>query len=216
MHPVLGAPDLTTEEQIMMMREAAEEEDRRTQYLAHAQAHARAQQALRVAQLQQNAMRRKKGGRAVPDRKRRSTSSSSSSTKTTARANTTKRSGMDWSGLYCFSFGLSTSIWMILSNIHVVLYIDNSRNKKNIAKPTYPDRTSIPRMGIKAAFPPVPPGQQTPVRLPGIINPQTYFFNEWKTTELPRTRIIPLFFLLGYYSLSVTSLHFTLETTHRG
>ncbi|KAK2754883.1 hypothetical protein FQN54_006776 [Arachnomyces sp. PD_36] len=94
MNAVLGAPDLTTEEQIQMMREAAEEEDRRTQYLAHAQAHARAQQALRVAQLQQqNGMRRKKG-RVVPDKKRRTTSSSSSGSKATSRATTTKR-GMD-------------------------------------------------------------------------------------------------------------------------
>jgi hypothetical protein len=94
MHPVLGAPDLTTEEQIQMMREAAEEEDRRTQYLAHAQAHARAQQALRVAQLQQQTGMRRKKGRVVPDKKRRSTSSSSSGSKSTARATTTKK-GMD-------------------------------------------------------------------------------------------------------------------------
>lgn len=91
MNAVLGAPDLTTEEQIQMMREAAEEEDRRTQYLAHAQAHARAQQALRVAQLQQQGGMRRKKGRVVSDKKRRPTPSSSSGSKPTSRATTMKR-----------------------------------------------------------------------------------------------------------------------------
>ncbi|KAL2011112.1 hypothetical protein VTN00DRAFT_3830 [Thermoascus crustaceus] len=77
--PVFGAPDLTTEEQIQMMRAAAEEDERRMQYLTHVHARARAQQALRVAQLaaaeRENSRRRKR--RAVPSKKPRSTSSSS-------------------------------------------------------------------------------------------------------------------------------------------
>lgn len=77
--PVCGAFEVTTEQQIQMMRAAAEEEERRMRYLAQVQAHARAQQATRVAQLaaaeRENARRKKR--RAVPEKKRRSTSSSS-------------------------------------------------------------------------------------------------------------------------------------------
>ncbi|KAL1969664.1 hypothetical protein VTN77DRAFT_8217 [Rasamsonia byssochlamydoides] len=83
---IVGAPDLTTEEQIQMMRAAAEEDERRMQFLAHVHAHARAQQAFRVAQLaaaeRENARRRKR--RVVTtDKKRRSTSSSSKTSATT-------------------------------------------------------------------------------------------------------------------------------------
>lgn len=78
--PVFGAPDLTTEEQIAMIRAAAEEDERMRRYLAHVHARARAQQALRAAQMAaaENA-RRKKRRAAVPEKKRRSTSSSSKS-----------------------------------------------------------------------------------------------------------------------------------------
>jgi hypothetical protein len=78
--PVMDAPDLTTEEQIQMMRAAAEEDERRMRFLAHVHAHARAQQAFRVAQLaaaeRENAKRNKKR-RPGSEKKRRSTSSSS-------------------------------------------------------------------------------------------------------------------------------------------
>ncbi|KAE8154974.1 hypothetical protein BDV25DRAFT_135311 [Aspergillus avenaceus] len=68
--------DLTTEQQIQMMRAAAEEEAHRARFLAQVQAHARAQQALRVSQLptveKENAKRSSsKKRRATPDRKRR-------------------------------------------------------------------------------------------------------------------------------------------------
>ncbi|KAB8077780.1 hypothetical protein BDV29DRAFT_41488 [Aspergillus leporis] len=72
-----GRPgDLTTEQQIQMMRAAAEEEAHRARFLAQVQAHARAQQALRVSQVatieKENAKRKKR--RAVPERKRRAPS----------------------------------------------------------------------------------------------------------------------------------------------
>ncbi|KAK2810905.1 hypothetical protein FQN50_002496 [Emmonsiellopsis sp. PD_5] len=79
-HPVFGAAELTTEEQINMINEAAEEEDRRQRYLANAHAQLRAQQALRAAQLlaaEQGGSKRRKR-RVVTDKKRRTTSSSSS------------------------------------------------------------------------------------------------------------------------------------------
>jgi hypothetical protein len=82
LHPILGAPGLTTEEQIHMMHAADDEDERRLRFLAHVQAHARAQQALRAAQLaaaEQTGMKRKK--RRVPADKKRRTASSSSSTK---------------------------------------------------------------------------------------------------------------------------------------
>ncbi|KAL4889642.1 hypothetical protein BDV59DRAFT_116326 [Aspergillus ambiguus] len=75
--------DMTTEQQIQMMRAAAEEEAQRARLLAQVQAHARAQQALRVAQLaaieRENAKRRKR--KAIVERKRRTTSSSKSSSR---------------------------------------------------------------------------------------------------------------------------------------
>ncbi|EEA28898.1 hypothetical protein TMatcc_002743 [Talaromyces marneffei ATCC 18224] len=74
-----GAGDLTTEEQIQMMRAAAEEDERRARFLAHVHAHARAQQAFKVAQLaaaeRENAKRSKKK-RPVASKKHRSSSSS--------------------------------------------------------------------------------------------------------------------------------------------
>lgn len=75
--------DMTTEQQIQMMRTAAEEEAQRARLLAQVQAHARAQQALRVAQLaaaeRENAKRRKR--KAIVEKKRRTTSSSKSATR---------------------------------------------------------------------------------------------------------------------------------------
>ncbi|PWY65580.1 hypothetical protein BO70DRAFT_356726 [Aspergillus heteromorphus CBS 117.55] len=74
----MGVVDLTTEQQIQMMRAAAEEDAQRARFLAQVQAHARAQQAMRVAQLataeRENAKRKKR--KAVPDRKRRTASGS--------------------------------------------------------------------------------------------------------------------------------------------
>jgi hypothetical protein len=77
--PIVGGPDMTTEEQIQLMRAAAEEDERRMRFLAHVHAHARAQQAFRVAQLaaaeRENARRKKR--QSSTGKKRRSTSSSS-------------------------------------------------------------------------------------------------------------------------------------------
>jgi hypothetical protein len=85
--PVIGAPDLTTEEQIQMIRAAAEEDERRMRFLAHVHAHARAQQALRAAQLaaaeRENAKRKKR--RPVTEKKRRSTSSPSKTSASSVR-----------------------------------------------------------------------------------------------------------------------------------
>ncbi|PYH75729.1 hypothetical protein BO82DRAFT_13888 [Aspergillus uvarum CBS 121591] len=71
------AMDLTTEQQIQMLRAAADEDAQRARFLAQVQAHARAQQAMRVAQMaateRENAKRNKKR-KAVPERKRRTTS----------------------------------------------------------------------------------------------------------------------------------------------
>ncbi|EGC46787.1 conserved hypothetical protein [Histoplasma capsulatum var. duboisii H88] len=83
-HPVFGAGELTTEEQISMINGAAEQEERRQRYLANAHAQLRAQQAVRAAQIlaaeQQSGKRRKR--RVVTDKKRRTASSSSSSNST--------------------------------------------------------------------------------------------------------------------------------------
>lgn len=72
--------DLTTEEQIQMMRAAAEEDERRVRFLAHVHAHARAQQAFKVAQLaaaeRENAKRNKKKRPVASSKKHRSSSSS--------------------------------------------------------------------------------------------------------------------------------------------
>ncbi|PYH97966.1 hypothetical protein BO71DRAFT_372039 [Aspergillus ellipticus CBS 707.79] len=76
--PIMGVVDLTTEQQIQAVRAAAEEEAQRARFLAQVQAHARAQQAMRVAQLataeRENAKRKKR--KAVPERKRRTASAS--------------------------------------------------------------------------------------------------------------------------------------------
>ncbi|KAL1994768.1 hypothetical protein VTN49DRAFT_955 [Thermomyces lanuginosus] len=72
----LNDPELTTEEQIRLIQQAAEDE-RRMRYFAHVQAHARAQQAFRAAQLaaaEREAAKRKKARRVQT--KRRTTSSS--------------------------------------------------------------------------------------------------------------------------------------------
>ncbi|PGH14501.1 hypothetical protein AJ79_02994 [Helicocarpus griseus UAMH5409] len=85
-HPVFGAGELTTEEQINMINDAAEEEERRQRYLANAHAQLRAQQALRAAQIlaaeQSGGKRRKR--RVVTDKKRRAASTSSSSSKSSS------------------------------------------------------------------------------------------------------------------------------------
>jgi hypothetical protein len=85
--PVMGTPGLTTEEQVQMMRAAAEEDERRMRFLAHVHAHARAQQAFRVAQLaaaeRENAKHKKR--RPSSEKKRRSTSSSSKASTTAMR-----------------------------------------------------------------------------------------------------------------------------------
>jgi hypothetical protein len=73
--PAMGAHSLTTEQQIQMVRAAAEEEAHRVRFLAQVQAHARAQQALRVAQMaaaeKENTKSKKR--RTFSDRKRRAT-----------------------------------------------------------------------------------------------------------------------------------------------
>jgi DNA-binding phage protein len=77
-----GADDLTTEEQIQMMRAAAEEDERRARFLAHVHAHARAQQAFKMAQLaaaeRENAKRtlNKKKRPIMASKKHRSSSAS--------------------------------------------------------------------------------------------------------------------------------------------
>lgn len=74
-----GVDDMTTEEQIQMMRAAVEEDEQKVRFLAHVHAHARAQQAFKVAQLaaaeRENAKRSKKK-RSVMSKKHRSSSSS--------------------------------------------------------------------------------------------------------------------------------------------
>ncbi|KAL4782252.1 hypothetical protein BJX76DRAFT_349550 [Aspergillus varians] len=78
--PRMGAASLTTEQQIQMLRVAAEEEAQRARFLAQVQAHAKAQQALRVAQLaateKESNKRTKKRKPTVVEKKRRTTSSS--------------------------------------------------------------------------------------------------------------------------------------------
>ncbi|KAK9556813.1 hypothetical protein V6Z88_004537 [Aspergillus fumigatus] len=73
--PAIGAHSLTTEQQIQMLRAAAEEEAHRARFLAQVQAHARAQQALRVAQMaateKENTKSKKR--RTFSDRKKRAT-----------------------------------------------------------------------------------------------------------------------------------------------
>ncbi|EAW13219.1 uncharacterized protein ACLA_016650 [Aspergillus clavatus NRRL 1] len=73
--PGMGGHSLTTEQQIQMLRAAAEEEAQRARFLAQVQAHARAQQALRVAQVaatdKENTKRKKR--RTFSDKKRRTT-----------------------------------------------------------------------------------------------------------------------------------------------
>jgi hypothetical protein len=71
----MGAHSLTTEQQIQMIRAAAEEEAHRARFLAQVQAHARAQQAIRVAQMaaaeKEHAKSKKR--RTFSDKKRRTT-----------------------------------------------------------------------------------------------------------------------------------------------
>lgn len=78
--PRMGASSMTTEQQVQMLRMAAEEEAQRARFLAQVQAHAKAQQALRVAQLvateKQSNKRTKKRKPVVAEKKRRTTSSS--------------------------------------------------------------------------------------------------------------------------------------------
>ncbi|RHZ43032.1 uncharacterized protein CDV56_100157 [Aspergillus thermomutatus] len=73
--PAMGAHSLTTEQQIQMVRAAAEEEAHRARFLAQVQAHARAQQALRVSQMaaaeKENTKSKKR--RTLSDKKRRTT-----------------------------------------------------------------------------------------------------------------------------------------------
>ncbi|KAI9928100.1 hypothetical protein ASPWEDRAFT_452813 [Aspergillus wentii DTO 134E9] len=78
MDPVCGS--ITTEQQIQQLRAAAEEEEHRARFLAQVQAHARAQQALRVSQLtivERETTKRSKKRRAFPEKKRRTISSPS-------------------------------------------------------------------------------------------------------------------------------------------
>ncbi|KAL4802171.1 hypothetical protein BDV18DRAFT_147641 [Aspergillus unguis] len=79
--PRMSAASLTTEQQIQMLRVAAEEEAQRARFLAQVQAHAKAQQALRVAQVvstdKDSAKRAKKRKPIVAEKKRRTTSSRS-------------------------------------------------------------------------------------------------------------------------------------------
>jgi hypothetical protein len=78
--PRMGPASLTTEQQIQMLRAAAEEEAQRARFLAQVQAHAKAQQALRVSQLaaseKESNKRAKKRKPVVAEKKRRTTSHS--------------------------------------------------------------------------------------------------------------------------------------------
>ncbi|PGH16491.1 hypothetical protein AJ80_05176 [Polytolypa hystricis UAMH7299] len=79
--------ELTTEQQISRYNQAAEEQEQRVQYLANLHAHARAQQALRSAQLaaeQAGGKQRRKRRVHIEKKKRSSSSSSSSTNKSTA------------------------------------------------------------------------------------------------------------------------------------
>ncbi|KLJ11557.1 hypothetical protein EMPG_13251 [Blastomyces silverae] len=82
-HPVFGAGELTTEQQISLINNGrADEEERRQRYLANAHAQLRAQQALRAAQIlaaEQSGGKRRKRRVVTTDKKRRAASSSSSS-----------------------------------------------------------------------------------------------------------------------------------------
>jgi hypothetical protein len=76
----MGSTSLTTEQQIQLLRAAAEEEAQRARFLAQVQAHAKAQQAIRVAQLaateKESSKRTKKRKPIVAEKKRRTTSHS--------------------------------------------------------------------------------------------------------------------------------------------
>jgi hypothetical protein len=78
--PRMGSTSLTTEQQIQLLRAAAEEEAQRARFLAQVQAHAKAQQAIRVAQLaateKESSKRTKKRKPIVAEKKRRTTSHS--------------------------------------------------------------------------------------------------------------------------------------------
>ncbi|KAL5343227.1 hypothetical protein BJX70DRAFT_394230 [Aspergillus crustosus] len=79
--PRMGPASLTTEQQIQMLRAAAEEEAQRARFLAQVQAHAKAQQAIRVAQLaasekESNKRTKKQRKPVVAEKKRRTTSHS--------------------------------------------------------------------------------------------------------------------------------------------
>ncbi|EED13019.1 conserved hypothetical protein [Talaromyces stipitatus ATCC 10500] len=91
-----GADDLTTEEQIQMMRAAAEEDERRARFLAHVHAHARAQQAFKMAQLaaaeRENAKRSTKKKRPVMIAGKKHRSSSSSTKTSSGRISSTRLS----------------------------------------------------------------------------------------------------------------------------
>ncbi|KAL4747839.1 hypothetical protein BDW72DRAFT_6430 [Aspergillus terricola var. indicus] len=80
MDPRMGGTSITTEQQIQMLRVLAEEEAQRARFLAQVQAHAKAQQAIRVAQLaateKESSKRTKKRKPVVAEKKRRTTSSS--------------------------------------------------------------------------------------------------------------------------------------------
>ncbi|KAL2826501.1 hypothetical protein BDW59DRAFT_161019 [Aspergillus cavernicola] len=80
--PRMGSASLTTEQQIQLLRAAKEEEVQRVRFLAQVQAHAKAQQAIRFAQLsateKESSKRTKKRKPVVAEKKRRTTSSSKS------------------------------------------------------------------------------------------------------------------------------------------
>lgn len=73
--PVIGAaPSLTTEQQIQMARDEAEEDAQRARFLAQVEAHARAQQAIRVAKMaavEKDTKRKKR--RTLSEKKKRTT-----------------------------------------------------------------------------------------------------------------------------------------------
>ncbi|KAI9375234.1 hypothetical protein BJX61DRAFT_181487 [Aspergillus egyptiacus] len=78
--PRMESGTLTTEQQIQLLRAVREEEAQRARFLAQVQAHAKAQQAIRVAQLaatEKEALKRtKKRKPVVAEKKRRTTSAS--------------------------------------------------------------------------------------------------------------------------------------------
>ncbi|RJE26143.1 hypothetical protein PHISCL_01493 [Aspergillus sclerotialis] len=80
-NPLEAGGPLTTEQQIQLIRAAAEEEQCRARFMAQVQAHARAQQALKMNQqaVMERETTKRKPRRVRPDRKRRITFTSATS-----------------------------------------------------------------------------------------------------------------------------------------